>query len=158
MKTVNVFFCGQGGQGVLKAAEICCVAAINEGFHVKKSEVHGMAQRGGSVESHVRFGNEVLSPLIPMGQADVMVGFDGPEAARLKGILKEGGEDITPALVKAGSVIPSPRFVNTFMVGVLSKHLSISEASWLKALHEVFAGKMEKENEQVFRTARETTL
>jgi indolepyruvate ferredoxin oxidoreductase, beta subunit len=158
MKTVNVFFCGTGGQGVLKAAEICTVAAMHEGFHVKKSEVHGMAQRGGSVESHVRFGDEVFSPLIPIGQADVMMGFDGPESARLKGILKQDGTDITPALAKAGTVIKSPLFLNTFMLGVLSKHTPISEKSWLAALHEVFAGKQEAENERVFRAAREIAL
>ena len=158
MKTVNVFFCGTGGQGVLKAAEICAIAAMREGFHVKKSEVHGMAQRGGSVESHVRFGGEVNSPLIPAGQADVMMGFDIPEATRLKGILREGGVDITPALAKAEGVIPSSLFLNTFMIGVLSRHLPISEASWLSALREVFAGKKEAENERVFRAARELAI
>ena len=158
MKTVNVFFCGTGGQGVLKAAEICAVAAMHEGFHVKKSEVHGMAQRGGSVESHVRFGDEVFSPLIPNGEADVMVGFDAAEDTRLKGILKSGGEDITAALAKAGTVIKSPLFINTFMLGVLSKHLPITETSWLSAMHEVFAGKQEAENERVFRAAREVTI
>jgi len=158
MKTVNVFFCGTGGQGVLKAAEICAVAAMHDAYHVKKSEVHGMAQRGGSVESHVRFGGEVFSPLITVGEADVMVGFDAPEAARLKGVLKEGGVDITVALAKAGTVIKSPLFINTFMLGVLSKYIPISETSWLSALHEVFAGKQEAENERVFRAAREVTL
>jgi len=158
MKTVNVFFCGTGGQGVLKAAEICAVAAMREGFHVKKSEVHGMAQRGGSVESHVRFGAEVFSPLIPAGQAAVLVGFDGAEAARLKSILKDGGKDVTPALAQAGSVITSSLFINTFMLGVLSKFTPISETSWLAALHEVFAGKQEAENERVFRAARELAI
>ena len=158
MKTVNVFFCGTGGQGVLKAAEICAVAAMHEGYHVKKSEVHGMAQRGGSVESHVRFGKEVFSPLITAGEADVLVGFDGPEASRLKSILKKDGKDITPALVKAGTVIDSPLFLNTFMLGVLSKLIPISETSWLSALHEVFAGKKEAENEHVFRAAQEVTF
>ncbi len=55
--TVNILFCGTGGQGVLSAAEICGWAALFAGCHVKKSEVHGMAQRGGSVESHLRFGS-----------------------------------------------------------------------------------------------------
>jgi indolepyruvate ferredoxin oxidoreductase, beta subunit len=63
--TVNVLFCGVGGQGVLKSAEVLGWAALLEGHHAKKSEIHGMAQRGGSVESHLRFGKEVYSPLIP---------------------------------------------------------------------------------------------
>ena len=60
-RTINILFCGTGGQGVLKAAEVCGWAAVYAGLHAKKSEVHGMAQRGGSVESHVRFGKEVIS-------------------------------------------------------------------------------------------------
>lgn len=157
-KTVNVFFCGTGGQGVLKAAEICSVAAMHDGYHVKKSEVHGMAQRGGSVESHVRFGKVVYSPLIPVGHADVMVGFDAAEAKRLGSALAQNGIDITSALAKSGTVITSPLFVNTFMLGVLSKHIPITETSWLAALREVFAGKQEAENERVFRAARAVAL
>ena len=87
-----------------------------------------------------------------------MVGFDAAEDTRLKGILKSGGEDITAALAKAGTVIKSPLFINTFMLGVLSKHLPITETSWLSAMHEVFAGKQEAENERVFRAAREVTI
>jgi Pyruvate/2-oxoacid:ferredoxin oxidoreductase gamma subunit len=68
----NILFCGTGGQGVLKASEVCGVAAMLSGYHVRKSEVHGMAQRGGSVESHLRFGRSVESPLIKPGQADFL--------------------------------------------------------------------------------------
>ena len=71
-RTVNILFCGTGGQGVLKAAEVCGWAAMFAGLHAKKSEVHGMAQRGGSVESHLRFGKKVFSPLIPKGRVDVL--------------------------------------------------------------------------------------
>ena len=78
-KTTSILFCGIGGQGILKAAEVCCLAAMYEGFHVKKSEVHGMAQRGGSVESHVRFGEKVYSPLIGRGQADILFSTDETE-------------------------------------------------------------------------------
>ena len=74
-KTYNILFCGIGGQGVLKASEVCGLAAIYDGYNAKKSEVHGMSQRGGSVESHLRFGSEVYSPLIPEGSADFLVSF-----------------------------------------------------------------------------------
>ena len=83
-KTYNVLFCGTGGQGVLKAAEVLGVAAMLQGYKVKKSEVHGMAQRGGSVESHLIFGPAVYSPLIIPGQADFLVCF---MKAREKGFL-----------------------------------------------------------------------
>ena len=79
----NILFCGTGGQGVLKASEVCGVAAVNAGFKVKKSEVHGMAQRGGSVESHLRIGKEVYSPLIIPGQADFLVSFHEDESKRM---------------------------------------------------------------------------
>ena len=73
MRTTNILFYGIGGQGVLSAAEVCALAALNDGYHVKKSEVKGMAQRGGSVESYVRFGEHVISPLPEQGQVDILV-------------------------------------------------------------------------------------
>ena len=100
-KVENILFCGTGGQGVLTAAEVTGWAAIYAGFHAKKSEVHGMAQRGGSVESHVRFGTEVLSPLIPKGQVDILVPFHADEADRLRAFLKPGGVDLLPYMAKA---------------------------------------------------------
>ncbi|MHC4773076.1 MAG: 2-oxoacid:acceptor oxidoreductase family protein, partial [Planctomycetota bacterium] len=66
----NVTFGGIGGQGIIKASELVGWAAMYEGYHVKKSEVHGMSQRGGSVESHVRFGKKIYSPLVSPGGAD----------------------------------------------------------------------------------------
>ena len=66
----NVVFAGLGGQGVLKASDILAQAAFARGLDVKKSEIHGMSQRGGSVTSDVRFGREVLSPMVSDGDAD----------------------------------------------------------------------------------------
>ena len=73
METINILFCGTGGQGILTAAEVVALAAMYDGYHVKKSEVHGMAQRGGSVESHVRIGKKVFSPIIECGKADYLL-------------------------------------------------------------------------------------
>ena len=67
---------GLGGQGVLKASDIVADAAFRAGLDVKKSEIHGMSQRGGSVSSDVRFGGEVLSPMVPPGEADFLVLLD----------------------------------------------------------------------------------
>lgn len=80
--TINVLIVGVGGQGVLLASQILSEVALQAGFDVKKSEVHGMAQRGGVVSSHVRFGHKVHSPLIPDGQADVILAFERAEALR----------------------------------------------------------------------------
>ena len=87
MKTVNVSLVGVGGQGILLTANLLADAAALSGLDVKKSEIHGMAQRGGSVISSVRFGDEVHSPIIPEGQSDVLVAFDRLEGLRWQGFL-----------------------------------------------------------------------
>jgi indolepyruvate ferredoxin oxidoreductase beta subunit len=153
-KTINVFFCGTGGQGVLTAAEILGQAALLEGFHVKKSEVHGMAQRGGSVESHLRFGKIVFSPLIPKGKANFLVSFYKEEALRLKDHLGPQGVDLTGYLEKAGHLEEGQRYLNTYLLGVLSAYLPIKERNWLKALETAFFNKNLKENIAVFQKAR----
>lgn len=81
-KTGNILFCGVGGQGILLASEITAFALISAGFDVKKSEVHGMAQRGGSVVAHLRYGEKVYSPLIDPGAVDTEVAFEILEALR----------------------------------------------------------------------------
>lgn len=81
-RTHNVLFAGVGGQGVLLAAEIAAIAATRAGFEVKQTEVHGVSQRGGSVETHLRFGETIWSPVITPGQADFVVGLEKLEALR----------------------------------------------------------------------------
>ena len=87
-RVVNLVFAGLGGQGVLRASDIAADAALRHGYDVKKSEVHGMAQRGGSVTSHVRFGKKVYSPLIGKGQADILYSLEMLEALRSIDFLK----------------------------------------------------------------------
>ena len=87
----NILLVGVGGQGVLTASEILADALIIEGFDVKKSEVHGMSQRGGSVNSHLRYGEKVYSPLIKEGEADIVFSFELLEAMRFSKYLKEDG-------------------------------------------------------------------
>ncbi len=101
-KVTNVLLVGVGGQGVLLASDILAEVAMEGGFEAKKSEVHGMAQRGGVVSSHLRFGKEVWSPIIPEGQADVMMAFEQAEALRAMHLLRDGGVPI----VNAHSIIP----------------------------------------------------
>ncbi len=146
--TINILFCGTGGQGVLKASEVCGVAAVNSGFHVRKSEVHGMAQRGGSVESHLRFGHNVYSPLIMPGSADFLVCFHEDEARRLKHFLKPDGIDFFPYLEKINE-LSDPRYGNTLFLGILAAKLPIAIENWYKALETVVAKKMD-ENRAAF--------
>jgi len=91
IEPTNILVAGIGGQGVMTAAEILAQTALSLGFDVKKTEVAGMAQRGGVVTSHVRFGEKVNSPAIPDGEADLIVGFEPAEAARWLDQLRPGG-------------------------------------------------------------------
>ena len=108
MKTVNVSLVGVGGQGIILTADLLAETAAIAGYDVKKSEIHGMAQRGGSVTSQVRFGKSVASPIIQERTADVLVAFDKLEALRNAGILAPGGTAfvndvyLTPVSVSTG--------------------------------------------------------
>jgi indolepyruvate ferredoxin oxidoreductase, beta subunit len=98
----NILIVGVGGQGVLLASEILSDAALRSGLDVKKSEVHGMAQRGGVVSSHIRIGIRVHSPLIPEGDADVMLAFEQSEAMRWVHFVRPDGA----ALVNRKILVP----------------------------------------------------
>jgi indolepyruvate ferredoxin oxidoreductase beta subunit len=88
---MNVLICGVGGQGVILFSDLLSSIALSSGLDVKESEVHGMAQRGGSVNTHVRFGPKVYSPLIEVGTADLVVAFEKLEAVRYVHFLAEDG-------------------------------------------------------------------
>ena len=91
MKTVNVSLVGVGGQGIILTADILAKTAALAGLQVKKSEIHGMAQRGGSVSSQVPFGDSVASPIIQDGASDILVSFDKLEAVRNAHLMAKGG-------------------------------------------------------------------
>jgi indolepyruvate ferredoxin oxidoreductase beta subunit len=94
-KAVNFLLAGVGGQGTILASDVLAQVALAAGFDVKKSEVHGMAQRGGSVNTHVRWDSDrVYSPLIGMGEADILLAFEEAEALRYAAYLRPGGEAI----------------------------------------------------------------
>jgi len=150
----NITFGGIGGQGIIKASELVGWAAMYDGYHVKKSEVHGMSQRGGSVESHVRFGKKIFSPLIAIGQADFLLCFQGDEHYRLEPFLKKDGIDLMPYLKPALDMVDNPRHLNTALVGVLAAYLPISNASWQKALKTVFKPSILDGNKVVFKKAK----
>ena len=91
---LDIVFSGVGGQGVVVLSDIYCEAAMLEGFDVAKAEIHGMAQRGGSIVAYTRIGTKVESPLIETGKADVVVGFEILETARALNMLKKYGSVI----------------------------------------------------------------
>lgn len=89
--TKSILLVGVGGQGTILASKILSEGLSRSGYDVKMSEIHGMSQRGGSVTTHVRFGSSVASPIVPEGEADVLVAFEKVEAARWLNYLKKGG-------------------------------------------------------------------
>ena len=91
-QTKNVLLVGVGGQGTILAGKILSLGLLNAGFDVKMSEVHGMAQRGGSVSNQVRYGEKVYSPIISKGQADILVAFESMEALRWLEYVKPEGK------------------------------------------------------------------
>jgi indolepyruvate ferredoxin oxidoreductase beta subunit len=110
MKEVkNILLCGVGGQGTILTSKILTEGLVRAGYDVKMSEVHGMAQRGGSVSTQVRYGGRVHSPLFGLGQADACVAFERMEAVRYAEYLKPGGIAIvndyrlTPMSVAVGA-------------------------------------------------------
>ena len=99
---MNVVIAGLGGQGVIKASDILADAAFRAGLDVKKAEIHGMSQRGGSVTSDVRFGPEVHTPMIPRGEADFLVVLAPTQVENNRHQLRAGGVLIPPDLVARG--------------------------------------------------------
>ena len=107
----NILFSGVGGQGILLASELTALALLAAGFDVKKSEVHGMAQRGGSVTAQLRYGEKVYSPLIEPGCADIQIAFEMMEAVRYLPFLHQGSkvvvntQKILPPAVATGQTV-----------------------------------------------------
>ena len=104
MKTTSVMIVGVGGQGSLLASKLLGNLLVDCGYDVKVSEVHGMSQRGGSVVTYVRFGEKVYSPIVTLGEADIIISFEKLEAARYAPFLKKDGKII----VNTQSIDPMP--------------------------------------------------
>ncbi len=151
----NVVLAGLGGQGVITASDILADAAIRSGLDVKKAEVHGMAQRGGSVTCDVRFGEKVLSPMVPRGETDFLVVLAPSEVEVTRPLLRRGGVLIPPDLVKESDLM-NRRSLNVALLGGLSYHLSsvIPEATFLAAVKASLPERLHGVNEQAFALGR----
>ncbi len=114
VKQINMLFVGVGGQGILTASDIAAQVGLDLGLDAKKSEIHGFAQRGGVVESHVRWAPAVGSPTCERGTVDVLMAFELLEAARWIGWLRPGGtvivnrQEIVPMSVSVGDAVYPP--------------------------------------------------
>lgn len=154
MPVVNVVVAGLGGQGVIKASDILADVAFRAGKDVKKAEIHGMSQRGGSVTSDVRFGDQVLSPMITPGEADFLVVLAPSEVAVTRGMLKPGGVLLAPDLVPDAR-LPNKRSLNVALLGALAAKLDLPEALWVEAIHAALPERLHAVNDAAFRLGKE---
>ncbi len=152
-RVTNVVIGGLGGQGVLKASDILSEAALRAGFDVKKSELHGMSQRGGSVSSDVRFGERVLSPMVPPGEADFLLVLAEDQVENNRPRLREGGVLVVPGAIDPAQ-LPNRRSVNVALLGVLSRHLNIDVAAWQEAIRRHLKPELYEINCQAFEFGR----
>ncbi|MCK9457986.1 MAG: indolepyruvate oxidoreductase subunit beta [Candidatus Riflebacteria bacterium] len=153
--TTNILLCGVGGQGTLLASNLLAECAMEAGFDVKKSEIHGMAQRGGSVVSHVRFGEKIDSPIIRKGECDILLSFEELESIRWAEYLKKDGliitnsQHILPMSVSAGNAvypkniqeILSSKSIQTIAVDAIGKAKELGNQ---KCLNVVLVGLLAK--------------
>jgi indolepyruvate ferredoxin oxidoreductase, beta subunit len=125
----NILFCGVGGQGILLASEVTAYSLLAAGMDVRKIEVHGMAQRGGSVTAHLRYGDKVYSPLISPGEADIVVAFEMMEAARYLPFMHPGSKVIVnthkifPPAVATGKM----EYPENVLAGLADHSISVKE-------------------------------
>lgn len=151
----NIRIAGLGGQGAIKASDILAEAAFQAGFDVKKSELHGMSQRGGSVSSDVRYGRQVASPMIPAGQSDFLLVLAADQVDLNRPALRAGGVLITPADIDE-TRLPGKRSLNLALLGVLSRRLALPESAWLEAIRIHLPAASFAANEAAFRLGRES--
>ena len=154
-KVMNVVVAGIGGQGAIKASDILADAAFRAGLQVKKAEIHGMSQRGGSVSSDVRFGKEVLSPMVPPGEADFLLVLSASEVEVNRHSLRPGGVLIPPDFVEEKS-LPNKRSLNVALLGALSHCLALPASAWSAALEAALPKRSHVLNHTAFELGRAT--
>ena len=154
MQTVtNIVVAGLGGQGVLRGTDILAGAALGAGYDVKKSEIKGMSQRGGSVSGDVRFGEQVFSPMVHAGEADFLLVLEPTQVEPNRHMLRKGGKLITPEAVDSQE-LPHKRSLNVALLGALSAHLPIAEDLWLESVQKCFADSLFTINRTAFLIGR----
>ena len=146
----DIILSGVGGQGILSIAAVIGRAALEDGLHIKQAEVHGMSQRGGSVSSQVRYGDDVQSPVIEMGTADIIVAFEKMEALRYIDFLKEDGKiivndaEIWPLPVVIGKATYPEKILETLQekanVRVMNASALAEEMGNLKVMNVILLG------------------
>jgi len=148
-KPTNVVIAGLGGQGVIKASDILADVAVASGLDVKKSELHGMSQRGGSVSSDVRFGQRIFSPMVTEGEADFLLVVAADQIEVNRSVLAPGGVLIDPAQIDI-TQLSTPKSLNVALLGALSKYLPFADEAWRAALVRNLPEKLHEANFKSF--------
>lgn len=149
----NIVIAGLGGQGVLTASDIVAGVALQAGFDVKKSELHGMSQRGGSVASDVRFGRQVFSPMVPAGEADFLVAVEPGQVSVNAAVLSPHSIIVEPSQFHVEK-LRNKKSLNVALLGVLSRFLEFSEEAWIAAIRRRLPEKLVEINLEAFRLGR----
>lgn len=153
-RTTNIVIAGLGGQGIITASDVLSDAAFLAGHDVKKAEVHGMSQRGGFVTSDVRYGKQVLSPMVPPGEADFLVVFDAGQIESARHMLKGGGRLLQASAIDIAT-LPSAKALNVAMMGMLSVFLDLDEPSWKQAIRQNLPEKLHDINFRTFEIGKQ---
>ena len=154
-KVTNIKIAGLGGMGVLTSTQILAEVFFRQGLDVKKAEVHGMSQRGGSICSDVRFGKKVFSPMIPVGEIDFLVLFQEDQLPLYEAECSPETLIIRPVAIDAAK-LENKRALNIAMLGLLSRHLDAPAEVWLRVIRDVLPEKLHKVNEAAFEWGRKS--
>ena len=168
MVTKNIMIVGVGGQGTLLTSRILGGIIQAAGYDVKLSEVHGMAQRGGSVVTFVRYGDKVYEPIVEEGQADVLIAFERLEAMRYAHFLKKDGvlivndQRMDPMTVVTGAAEYPEDILETLgkdhkvvSIGVAAKNMDFKEEEWLSVIEKTVPPKTVELNQRAFKAGFE---
>jgi len=154
-KVTSIKIAGLGGMGVLTSTQILAEVFFRQGLDVKKAEVHGMSQRGGSICSDVRFGKKVFSPMVPAGSLDFLVLFQEDQFPLYEADCAPGTLILKPAAIDLAK-LENKKALNIAMLGLLSRHLDVPVDVWLEVIREVLPAKLHKVNEAAFELGRKS--
>ena len=150
MATKNIMIVGVGGQGTLLTSRILGGLAIASGYDVKLSEVHGMAQRGGSVVTFVRYGEKVAEPIVEEGQADVIIAFERLEAKRYAHFLKKDHKVYTVNATEEAKKLENSRVFNLVVLGIAAQHMDFTKEQWYQVIENTVPPKTIDINKKAF--------
>lgn len=154
-KVTNIKIAGIGGMGVLTSTKVLAEVLFRQGLDVKKAEVHGMSQRGGSICSDVRFGEKVFSPMIPAGEVDYLVLFREDQLSLYEADCSEKTVVLSASKIDLNK-LASKRAINIAMLGLLSTHLNMPVDLWLSVMRDILKPKLHEINEAAFEIGRQS--